>query len=230
MREDFNAGKMETRRLIGVIALFFLSINLSVSGQTDRKVQYVFAGKVDSIILLQKWRVWTDTLKPAFPGAMESYAIRSEKNHFSVFCTIEKTFYGNYPGDTIRFIMYDEFSTPDITYYDHALFLLVKTDNGQYVLSGFQYYDLYQTVEGDWVIPYPNALSWGTDFFLKNRRKVVLKDAQYLDMAYIRTKSLRNSENFLLNYTVEGEKAIPTYGASVDAFVRYLLSEKFNIR
>ncbi len=124
--------------------------------------------------------------------------------------------------------MYDEFSTPDITYYHHALFLLEINENGQYVLSPFQYYDLYQTVEGDWVIPYPNALSWGIDFFEKNRRPVVLKETESLDIKYIRTKSIGGFD-FSSNYAVKEEKAIPTYGASVDAFVNYLLSEKFKV-
>jgi hypothetical protein len=217
---------METRKKLGVIASLFLSISLSVSGQTDRKIEYVFAGKVDTINLLKKGRVWTDTIHPTSPGALESYALIMEKNAFSVVCTIEKSFLGNYQGDTIRFIKYDEFDKPDVSYYDHALFLLEMMENGQYVLSAFQYYDIYQTIEGDWIIPYPSAGAWGKDYFQMTKRKVVLKDTEYIDMEYIRTKSVWRTDYFLSNYAVEGEKAIPTYGASVDAFVNYLLISK----
>ena len=65
---------------------------------------------------------------------------------------LEKVF-GNFAHDTIEFIVYDHYGTPEFAAYDNVL-LYVSADSGIYYHQKYLYNDVYKTKDGRWAGPY----------------------------------------------------------------------------
>jgi hypothetical protein len=68
------------------------------------------------------------------------------------YAVLEKVF-GDFPADTIEFVAYDHYGTPDFSKFKNVL-LYVSADSGTYYQQKYMYNDVYRTKDGRWAGAY----------------------------------------------------------------------------
>lgn len=61
-----------------------------------------------------------------------------------------KMVYGQYDNATLRFDAFDHYGWPAFANYEHVLLFASRRDDGTWVHEKYQYYPVYETVDGDW--------------------------------------------------------------------------------
>ena len=104
-------------------------------GAGDSNLLFVFVGEKISVEPL-----------PHTPGSMDN----SYKGRYAIL----KKVYGHFAEDTIEFVAYDHYGTPDFSTFKNVL-LYVSADSGTYYHQKYMYNDVYWTGDGRWAGPYP---------------------------------------------------------------------------
>ncbi|WP_276503422.1 hypothetical protein [Terrimonas pollutisoli] len=74
-------------------------------------------------------------------------------NGFTAKYIILQKVYGDFPLDTIEFVVYDHYGVPDFSKYKNVL-LFVSADSGTYYHQKYMYNDVYKTKGGRWAGTY----------------------------------------------------------------------------
>lgn len=220
------------KKAFSISALFLIIQSVfSISyGETFKKDSLlIFVGDVSSVTLLKEGGL----------NIIEHDDIKSDnqnndllvvdkvviiKNLFSIESNISKILFGKYKNKSIKFKMYDEFDDPMIKNYNHALFIVKKDKDNNWNQVGWLYYDVYETTKGDWIIPYL-SFNGDKDFFENNKQLIELKEGEYINKSSF-IDTVINDKELSKYYQIEGEKAIPKYGISVDDFWKYFSKER----
>lgn len=77
----------------------------------------------------------------------------SRDNGFKAKYIILQKVFGDFPEDTIEFVAYDHYGSPDFSKFKNVL-LFVSADSGTYYHQKYLYNDVYKTKSGRWAGPY----------------------------------------------------------------------------
>ncbi len=140
---------------------------------------------------------------------------------FSAKYKILQSVYGNYSGDnTIEFIAYDHYGTPDFSNYKNSL-LFVSKRNGKYYHEKYQFHSVYKTKDNRWAGAY-SVHNFGQE---GKRNKSV--QPQKIDFAEEVSYPLSLVEKDEIDcwfpepyYKIAGDKAIALYGNYIEDLFR----------
>jgi hypothetical protein len=136
---------------------------------------------------------------------------------------IEKV-YGDFSDDKILFKAYDHYGIPAFSEYNHVL-MFVSFFEGEFYHEKYQYFDLYETKEGNWASPFSksdydhpnnvNTIIHPEEIEFLNEVNYVIEDLGNKEIPKEFIESVK--ENFPSPYyEFEGKKAIAKYGNYVE--------------
>lgn len=130
---------------------------------------------------------------------------------------ILKNVVANFPKDTIKFTVYDHYGTPHFSQYKNVL-LFVSEYCGKLLHEKYQFFDLYQTVDGKWASP-------GDPYKYDNyhRKNLTAKKMQFPDSVRFDISKLTQATIQELYpspfYKIQGQYAIPVMGSYVEDLI-----------
>jgi hypothetical protein len=146
--------------LLQLISAFVVTVLLSCSSQSgDRTTINKTTTLVDTPrSFVKNYGVEDTTRLFAFVGEKISvdplpHERGSMDNGFKAKYAILKKVYGSFPADTIEFVAYDHYGTPDFSKFKNVL-LFVSADSGTYYHQKYLYNDVYKTKDGHWAGTY----------------------------------------------------------------------------
>jgi hypothetical protein len=130
--------------------------------------------------------------------------------------------YGHFPGDTIEFVAYDHYGTPDFSRFKNVL-LYVSADSGMYYHQKYMYNDVYRTKDGRWAGTY----AWN-DYRHEYNKKTKIKPVKmdFAEPVFYPTKLVDERGNTLTRtlpkpyFSTIRDRAIAVYGNYVDDLFR----------
>lgn len=189
---------MKTISPILIISLLFYSCKQSVyQGSCNENPKYkdrlfVFIGEKISVDLL-----------PHEEHSMDS--------KFKATYKVIKPICGIYDRDTIQFIVYDHYGTPDFSEYKNVMLFVTNYDDTFYH-EKYQYFDVYKTKSGEWASSYKHLdygrLDSNTD--IKPERVNFLQPPSY-DLKYM-SKKVIQKEYPHPYYKIVGDSAVAVWG------------------
>jgi hypothetical protein len=140
---------------------------------------------------------------------------------FKATYKILKKVYGDFPGDTIEFVVYDHLGHVFFSKFNYVL-LYVSADSGTYYHKKYQFTPVSLTKEGRWA-----GLADEDVYELPANVKAKIKPVKipFAEEAWLPTKiSDKKGELVPVNcpakyFKVEGDKAIPVYGNYVEELI-----------
>jgi hypothetical protein len=124
-------------------------------GQTKKDSLYVFVGEKIEVKEVSSPSV-TDSFDIIIENGVIDYrksGIISMDSKFLAKYIVRQVLCGNYVSDTIEFLAYDHYGTPEFSKYQTVL-LFVQDYNGRLVHQKYQFADVYKTKNGRWASSY----------------------------------------------------------------------------
>lgn len=161
---------------------------------------YAFVGKKISV---------KGVAQPYYCGSVIPFDSKYEAEY-----VVLKTVYGCYESDTIRFTAFDHYGFPAFGKYQTVL-LFVSEYCGKLYHEKYQYFDVYQTVDGRWASP-------GDPYKLDEYHRKDLKaqpmqfpDSVWFNISKLHPDAIKRQYPFPY-FKIEGNKAIPVMGTYVE--------------
>ncbi|HSU50860.1 MAG TPA: hypothetical protein VLJ41_09730, partial [Segetibacter sp.] len=143
---------------------------------------------------------------------------RSMDQCFKAKYVILKKVYGNFPEDTIEFVVYDHYGTPPFSKFKHVL-LYVFADSGTYYHQKYMYHDVYKTKDGRWAGAYPVR---DYQHAYNKNTKIKPEKIEFIERVIYPTKWISDRGHELSFaypkpfYKIVGDSAIAIYGNYIE--------------
>lgn len=132
---------------------------------------------------------------------------------------IIKSFYGNFPKDTITFYSMSHYGVPAILQYQTIL-LFVGEYCGDLYQERYQYFDLFKTKDGKWACP---GNPYKYDSYVKDKnvkaQAIEFDESVFFDLSELSAKEIAKefSQDY---YKIVGSKAIPIKGTYAEDLIK----------
>ena len=205
-----------------------MCISSSSFGQISRDSLFVFTGKrisikkvkdfVDKKTLIDSIIVNDSLVYVEIPNVIQDYKY---KGRFKIIDQFE----GNLKDKEIEFDLYNHYGKPQFSKSYIYLLFVIKI-NGKYRLLKYAHHQVYETVTGEYIIPYD------TNEYRNQKTPLVKIQAEKIN--FKQTPKFRiyknDSEDFISRtypepyYRIENRKAIPIYGNYIKDFIKLRLN------